>query len=274
MSTSIEWVQNPDGSKGETWNPVTGCTPCSIGCTNCYAARMAATRLKHHPRYAGLATIESGRARWTGEVRLNYDVLEQPLHWKKPRRIFVASMGDLFHGNVPYEFIERIYGIMRQAKQHIFQVLTKRPGVAAEFLLNYILPSPHYLNKADVPLIWPNVHLGVSVENQAAADERIPWLLQIPAAVRFISVEPYLSEIDLSDLHCGISWCIIGAESGPGARPMDENWVRRLIAQCKQYKIPVFYKQKIVKGKRVSIPVLDGRQYAEFPLITHKPNAK
>ena len=134
MPTKIEWARNPDGSKGETWPVVTGCTAVSEGCRNCYAARIAATRLKHHPRYEGLATIENGKARWTGEVRLNYDVLEQPLHWRKPRIIFVASMGDLFHENVSFEFIDLVFLTMTACNGlHTFQVLTKQPKRMLEY---------------------------------------------------------------------------------------------------------------------------------------------
>lgn len=142
--TNIEWVRNPDGSKGETWSVVTGCSPVSPGCRNCYAARMAATRLKHHPRYEGLAYIAApGLPCWTGEVRLNHDVLdryprrEQPLRWKKPRQIFVASMGDLFHENVPFRFVDKVMAVMALCPQHTFQLLTKRPVRMFEYFCDY-----------------------------------------------------------------------------------------------------------------------------------------
>lgn len=256
--TNIEWVRNPDGSKGETWPVVTGCTPVSGGCRNCYAARMAATRLKHHPRYEGLATIENGKARWTGKVRLNRDVLEQPLRWKKPRQVFVASMGDLFHSDVPWDFVWQVIEIIRQCPQHTFQILTKRPGMMEGFF------------RRVAANLWPlsNLWLGTSIENQAAADERIPLLLRTPAAVHYVSVEPCLSAVDLTPylpqvcavhncVHRGgrdclrprddqptcLDWVICGGESGPGARPMHPDWARSLRDQCQAAGVPFFFKQ-------------------------------
>ena len=254
MSTNIEWAD-------ETWPVVTGCTPVSEGCHNCYAARMAATRLKHHPRYEGLATIENGRAKWTGEVRLNPDVLEQPLHWRKPRMVFVASMGDWLHPSVPDLVTYRVLDTTQEAPQHTYQFLTKRadrlPIVTKRWLLGRGLHEPP-----------SNVWQGVSVENQAAADERIPWLLQTPAAVRFVSVEPMLGAINVTPWlrECGggsfpiglplhqpllprnwhqpaLSWVICGGESGPGARPMHPDWARSLRDQCQAAGVPFFFKQ-------------------------------
>ena len=252
--TKIQWSEY-------SWNPISGCSATSEGCRNCFAARMAATRLKHHPRYEGLAVIENGRARWTGEVRLN-DVLDQPLHWRKPRRVFVASMGDLFHPDVYPSFICGVWQVMRECPQHTFQILTKRPRRMLRLIKTYI--ADHELGIEPLP----NVHLGVSVENQAAADERIPLLLQTPAAVHYVSVEPYLSVVDLMPYlpcpHCdgngiinygymrghdcackgrnAITWVICGGESGPGARPMDPDWVRDLRDQCQVADVPFFFK--------------------------------
>lgn len=266
MSTNIERARNPDGSKGETWPVVTGCSHAgSPGCDFCYAARMAATRLKHHPRYAGLAVFENGRARWTGEVRLNHDVLEQPLRWRKPRMIFVASMGDWLHHDIPVSFIFHILDITRKTPQHIYQFLTKGadrlPVIVEDWMLNRGLHKPPQ-----------NIWLGVSVENQAAANKRIPLLLQTPAAVRFVSVEPMLGAISFDAIKdtpwyyaTDLDWVICGGESGPGARRMDENWVRDLRDQCQTAGVSFFYKQKAVNGRKVGMPVLDGRIWDETP---------
>lgn len=239
--TKIEWSD-------ETWPIVTGCTPCSIGCANCYAARMAATRLKHHPRYEGLATIENGKARWTGEVRLNHDVLEQPLRWRKPRRIFVASMGDLFHRDVDEDFLIDIFVRMGEAPQHTFQILTKRPVRMYEFI------SKSTWGMSPLSNVW----LGANIENQATADERTLWLLQTPAAVRFVSVEPMLGAVYLKPWlskpfiqiatedekwNRQLDWVICGGESGPGARPMHPDWARSLRDQCQAAGVPFFFKQ-------------------------------
>jgi protein gp37 len=270
--TKIQWTDM-------SWPVVTGCTPVSEGCRNCYAARMAATRLKHHPRYEGLAIIENGKAKWTGEVRLNHDVLEQPLHWRKPRMVFVASMGDLFHDDVPDAFISKVFRRMLITPRHTFQVLTKRPARMSEYIQSHI--TNRLFAVYGTRFEWPpaNIWLGTSVENQAAADERISLLLQTPAAVRFVSVEPMLSAVDLwpyldpdhyepiyhSKLNPTLSWVICGAESGPSARPMDEDWVRDLRDQCVAAGTPFFYKQAIRNGCRVHMPELDGQVWDQFP---------
>ena len=256
--TKIQWSEY-------SWNPISGCSPVSEGCRNCFAARMAATRLRDHPRYAGLATFSDGRARWTGEVRLNHDVLRQPLRWRKSRRVFIASMSDLFHEGVPTPFIADIWDIMAEAYQHTFQILTKRADRLPE-VFHYLAKWKNY----KTPL--PNVWLGVSVENQAAADERIPWLLQTPAAVWFVSVEPMLEAVNLhlSSMSADgyrmlsrwygpdgfdktgsqpeleqreLDWVICGGESGPGARPMHPDWARSLRDQCQAAGVPFFFKQ-------------------------------
>lgn len=272
-TTNIEWVRNPDGTKGESWPVVTGCSPISTGCRECYAARMAATRLKHHPRYKGLAVMQApGMPRWTGEVRLNHDVLEQPLRWKKPRMIFVASMGDLFHERVSDPFIWQVFNVMRRADWHTFQILTKRSKRMLQWF-NYIGPTVKQLLEWPLPNVW----LGVSAENQATANERIPILLQCPAAVRFVSCEPLLASIDLHGIHLGelrfhdvlrgeilepldrpgkavpmygapqsakkLNWVIVGGESGPGARPMMLDWAQNIVDQCQAANVPVFVKQ-------------------------------
>ncbi len=202
-----------DGSKIEwtdaTWNPVTGCSVVSPGCTNCYAMRLAGSRMKHHPSRKGLTDSSKAGPVWNGQVRFNEQWLDQPLRWKKPRRIFVCAHGDLFHENVPDEWIDRVFAVMALSPHHQFQVLTKRADRMRAYLafgagyrerLNAIgsavleLDDERVLLSHALPL--PNVWLGVSVEDQARAKERIPALLETPAAVRFVSAEPLLGPID------------------------------------------------------------------------------
>lgn len=246
--THIEWTDS-------TWNPITGCSVVSAGCKHCYAMRLAGTRLRHHPSRAGLTRETSAGPVWTGEVRLNEDWLDQPLHWKKPRRIFVCAHGDLFHEAVPDEWIDRMFAVMALARQHTFQVLTKRPGRAREWMLNGRSKDValwHWKVGPDSPRTWPlgNVWLGVSVEDQATADERIPLLLQTPAAVRFVSAEPLLGPIGLArhfphvhGMRNDRFWVIAGGESGPNARPSHPDWFRSLRDQCQAASVPFFFKQ-------------------------------
>jgi protein gp37 len=263
--TSIEWTD-------ASWNPIVGCTEISPGCANCYAARLAATRLRNTPQYKGLATIHNpGEARWTGEVRnifgLDHKVLEEPLHWRKPRRIFVCDMGDLFHEDVQDEWLHSVFWTILSCPRHTFQILTKRADRMKEFMTKY-----YTAKESGLPKPLPNVWLGVSVENQHFADERIPLLLATPAAVRWISAEPLLGPVDLDSerrdgLHAlgcgvpdhkclpmcrGIDWVVCGGESGPGhagacgntgARPMHPDWARSLRDQCQAAGVPFFFKQ-------------------------------
>ena len=270
-----------DGSKIEwtdaTWNPITGCSVVSAGCKHCYAMRLAGTRLRDHPSRAGLTRETSAGPVWTGKVRLNEAWLDQPLRWKKPRRIFVCAHGDLFHEAVPDEWIDRVFAVMALAPQHVFQVLTKRPKRMREWFAGGARPNIGVYNAA-VDLLkheggtvewtrmprdmartrssggawWPlpNVWLGVSVENQATADERIPLLLKTPAAVRFISYEPALGPLGLAILFPHVYgmrndrfWVIAGGESGPGARPSHPDWFRSLRDQCQAANVPYFFKQ-------------------------------
>jgi protein gp37 len=243
--TSIEWTD-------ASWNPVVGCTEISPGCANCYAARLAATRLRNVPSYAGLAAIgnltviETDASvkkppRWTGDVRFLPERIEEPLHWRKPRRIFVCDMGDLFHEAVTDFQLDQIWYVMLKAERHTFQVLTKRPGRMRNFIRDwrYTCGSRNFL---------PNVWLGVSVENQHFADERIPILLDTPAAVRWLSCEPLLGQVialpkALPTRTPEIDWIVAGGESGPCARPMHPAWARSLRDQCQAAGVPFFFKQ-------------------------------
>ena len=213
--TKIEWTD-------ATWNPITGCNVVSPGCTNCYAMKLAGRRLRHHPSRAGLTEASKSGPVWNGKVRLNADWLDQPLRWAKPRRVFVCAHGDLFHESVPDEWIDGVFAVMALAPQHQFQVLTKRPARMREYmasidnndggrlhgfrhaLVEGMAQKIHHERTSEDPSLWLAVHLplsniwlGVSVEDQERADERIPPLLETPAAVRFISAEPMLGPIDL-----------------------------------------------------------------------------
>lgn len=283
--TGIEWSD-------ATWNPVTGCAKVSQGCKHCYAEREWSRMTKLVPAYAG---------RDFTDVRTHDDRLDQPLRWRKPRMIFVNSMSDLFHDDVPFEFIDRVFAVMALAGQHVFQVLTKRPARMREYLLqrsesmlasDWPASSPLAVaariiskergdalpNNAPLHIAgnWPlnNVWLGVSVEDQAAADERIPLLLDTPAAVRWISAEPLLGPVRLSGLFglitddedvrinalegtfitsryqedetplgAKLDWVVVGGESGPKARPMHPSWARSLRDQCAEAGVPFLFKQ-------------------------------
>jgi protein gp37 len=281
-NSTIEWTDT-------TWNPVSGCDKVSPGCAHCYAETMAA-RLKA----MALKDISDGKdpgrkrhyidaiddkGRWSGKMTPVPESLADPLHWKKPRRVFVNSMSDLFHDDVPDEFIDRVFAVMYQAQWHTFQVLTKRAERMAAYFADkgkrataigtaaYHLAAQQSPEKAailtngdfvdDVFHGWPipNVWLGVSAEDQQRADERIPWLLKTPAAVRFVSAEPLLGPIDLKDwpkdedehgdpfLVAKLDWVIVGGESGHGARPCSLDWIRSIVGQCSAAGVPCFVKQ-------------------------------
>jgi protein gp37 len=232
QASTIEWTE-------ATWNPVTGCTKISPGCKFCYAERMA-NRLQ-----------AMGQTRYRNAFRLTLqpDALDTPLRWKKPRVIFVNSMSDLFHKDVPFEYIKRCFDVMKRASQHTFQVLTKRPERVAEL-------------GQDLP--WPaNLWMGTSVEN-ADYLGRIDSLRDVPAKVRFLSVEPLLGPIPRLPLK-GIHWVIVGGESGPGARPMKAAWVRHLRDQCLAAEVPFFFKQWGGTNKKRAGRLLDGRLWDQMP---------
>lgn len=265
MGSAIEWTE-------ETWNPVVGCTRVSRGCDHCYAVKHTRRLAGKLPVYQGL--VNPGKKHFNGTVRTLPERLEQPLRWRKPRRVFVNSMSDLFHPDVSFEFIDRVWAVMALARDHTFQILTKRPGRMAEysndrrerFQLRGFGPGVHPVQREiefwidrrptyEDAGLWrwplPNVWLGTSVEDQAAADERIPHLLRTPAAVRFLSCEPLLGHVDLwralpSDLpYDGITvdWVIVGGESGPQSRPCDVEWIRGIVRDCQATGVPTFVKQ-------------------------------
>jgi protein gp37 len=297
--SNIEWTD-------ATWNPVVGCSRVSAGCDHCYAVGMT-RRLEGMSKAGGFGltghraenyrglTIELPQAavdrgcgvngrHFNGEVRCVEEALEIPLRWKRPQRIFVNSMSDLFHPKVPFEFIDKVFAVMALSEQHTFQVLTKRPERMADYFAHcharivraidlLISNTPRSRRTPDrwmslgVPVAkkerWPlpNVWLGTSCENQAAADERIPHLLECPAAVRFLSCEPLLGPIDLYNyrrdwlrplrsmfserppIQPGIDWVIVGGESGTQARPCDIQWIRSIVLDCANSSVACFVKQ-------------------------------
>jgi len=333
--STIEWTD-------ATWNPVRGCSRVSEGCRNCYAERVAARFAGPGQPYEGLVrrpSTANGQTepRWNGEVRFVPGRLADPLRWKKPRRVFVNSMSDLFHERLSDQEIAAVFAVMAAADHHTFQVLTKRPERMRQWFgwletsadigrwhgaraaLSYaaqVIGSAHGVKVPAPPAIYgvlwplPNVWLGVSVEDQTTADERIPLLLDTPAAVRFVSYEPALGPVCLSDLHDGsggvimplvglhwvptgqgmklsggkgprLDWIIAGSESGPGARPAELGWFRSVRDRCAAAGVPFFFKQWVgergltpnhlgvhhdgTPGRKVSLPILDGRQHVEWP---------
>jgi protein gp37 len=241
--TTIEWTDS-------TWNPVAGCSVLSPGCTNCYAMRMAA-RLDAMgvPKYAGLTRKSGGSAKWTGKIRLDDRSLSAPFSWKSPRMVFVNSMSDLFHQNVPIEFIEKVWNTMAETPRHTYQILTKRPDRMAE--LTARLPK------------LSNVWLGTSVESKDYLF-RLDELRLANAYIRFISFEPLISSVGTPNL-ASIDWAIVGGESGPKARPIDPDWVEEIYGSCRQYSTAFFFKQWGGKRKHKTGRLLHGRTYDEFP---------
>ena len=318
QNTKIEWCD-------ATVNPVRGCRRKSTGCQ-----RLAATRLRHLDKYEGLATMTPNGPRWSGSVQLDIDVMKKVLTWRKSKRIFVCDMSDLFYEEVPDEFIERVFAVMAVAQQHQFLLLTKRPDRMKKWFES---APPIYERRADSVAWWaeamglciwdsrgnkqhlynrhiekkklehrkvfpgwplPNVWLGTSTENQETANERIPELLDTPAAIRYISYEPALERVELlpwwlsihlidldGTVHMpkehgiaaiggqwrhGLDWVIAGAESGPGHRPCQIEWIDSMKSQCEMAGVSFFFKQFMENGKKVSLPYLSGRQWAEMPV--------
>ena len=230
--STIEWTE-------ATWNPVTGCSKVSAGCLHCYAERMAA-RLQA----MGQKNYQNGFA-----VTCHPQMLDMPKRWKKPRLIFVNSMGDLFHEQVPLEFVQQCFAVISDTPQHTYQLLTKRSERLAEF--------------ADA-LDWSmNLWMGVTVESQAEV-KRIADLRRVPAAIRFLSIEPLLGPIEELDLS-GIHWVIVGGESGPKARPMKEEWVMAIRDRCLQEDVPFFFKQWGGVRKKATGRMLAGRTWDAMP---------
>lgn len=266
-TTSIEWTStiNRDGTviKGKTWNPLRGCSRISEGCRNCYAERQAARFSQPGAPFAGV--IAGGK--WNGRVELVESKLDEPLRWRKPSLVFVNSMSDLFHERVDYEWITRIFEVIERCPQHTFQILTKRAEGMRLCMMEW--------RRGRAPL--SNCWLGVSVEDQKSADERIPYLLATPAAVRFLSVEPLLGPVSFrwakwddgsphprrakqlppvkryGKIMAGywnhldglrmLDWVIVGGESGPDARPCQLEWIRSIIQQCAEAGVPCYVKQ-------------------------------
>ncbi|WP_334543978.1 DUF5131 family protein [Rhizobium leguminosarum] len=235
--TSIEWTD-------ATWNPVSGCTIMSAGCTNCYAMRMAA-RLEAMglEKYRGLTRKTGGRAKWTGDIRLDETALNIPTTWSKSRNVFVNSMSDLFHPSVPTGFVGRVWDVMARTERHTYQILTKRPDRMNEVLRN------------GFPVL-PNVWLGTSVEDDRVL-HRLDELREIPAAVRFVSFEPLIGSVSQGSLK-GIHWAIVGGESGPHARPLDPSWVDEIFNMCSDADAAFFFKQWGGKNKKAT-----GRTYRQ-----------
>src|ERR1700744_1156859 len=311
--TAISWTD-------ATWSPIRGCSRVSAGCQNCYAEVIASRFSGPGQPFEGFAKIGTATGRWTGRVELVPKNLTDPLRWRAPRRIFLTSMSDVFHEKLTNEEIAALFAVMASAPRHTFQVLTKRAARMREWFdwASDLTPSVLYsyaehaiqtdddrgrmLGFLRLREAWPlpNVWLGVSVENQAAADERIPELLATPAAVRFLSCEPLLGQVHLHSGWTGgsyvhpdpltgkrIDWVIAGCESGRHARPCDLEWLRSLRDQCAASGVPFFCKQaeeqlshstscavhpisvgagsKRKNGAVIELPYLDGVQHANFP---------
>lgn len=237
-NTTIEWTDT-------TWNPVTGCTKISAGCDNCYAERFS-ERFRGTPGHA----FERGF-----DLMLRPERVDQPLYWRKPRMVFVNSMSDLFHKEIPEAYISRVCDTMEQAKWHTFQILTKRSSLMRNFL------KRRYGEGCGPTHIW----FGVSVEDGGKLS-RIRHLQEAPAGVRFLSIEPLVGRIGKLDL-TGIDWVIVGGESGPRARPMNADWVREIRDQCVDSSVAFFFKQWGGFRPKSGGRDLDGAQWSQFPIV-------
>ena len=257
--TQIEWAD-------ATWNPITGCNQVSPGCRECYAMILAGGRLKSHSSRSGLTVETATGPKWNGVLKFNSDWLTMPFSWKKPRRIFVCAHSDLFHENVPADWINRILDIMACCPWHQFLVLTKRAQRMQAYMRHRMPGLRGFL---------PNLWLGVSVETQKYANERIPLLLDTPAAVRWISAEPLLEEITVFSMDgpvdvpdgckSSLHWMVCGGESGRRARPMHPLWARFLRDQCEAAGVPFYFKQWGGTTAKSGGRLLDGREHSAFP---------
>lgn len=238
LNSAIEWTD-------ATWNPVTGCTKVSPGCAHCYAETITLRFKRGGPFLPGKTTI-----------KLHPDRLRLPLTWKSPRIIFVNSMSDLFHEEVPLRFIKDIFDVMGEAERHTFQVLTKRH---------------ERLRDLSNELNWPpNVWVGVSVENQYWADRRVPALLDVPAYIRFLSVEPLLKLVDLRSYLKELQWVIVGGESGAKARPLRAEWVRQIRDDCLDADVRFFFKQWGGRTSKAGGRSIDGQEWDQRPTLQHE----
>jgi protein gp37 len=249
--SEIEWTD-------ATWNPISGCVMISPGCTNCYAMRMAARlQAMEHPAYVDTTRKSGRRAVWTGKLHLIEKALHIPLSWRKPRKIFVNSMSDLFQDGIPASFVARVWQVMEQAHWHTYQILTKRPDNMCAMLRDLRLD------------VLPNVWLGTSVES-SSFKSRIDDLRRVPARVRFISFEPLIGRIGRANL-AGIHWAIVGGESGPNARPMELEWIEEIRAQCRDQHVAFFFKQWGGTNKKASGRSYRGRTWDSFPRTDTRP---
>jgi len=252
--SKIEWTES-------TWNPVVGCTKVSAGCQNCYAEKMAyrlacmGQEKYQEVLHQRTRLVDEDAGHWNGKTICDEPTLQKPLHWKKPRRIFVCSMGDLFHETVPFEFIEKVMAVIAVCPQHTFQVLTKRP----ERMRKFIRPIIDHL---------PNVWLGVTIESPNYW-RRAKLLQKIPTAVKFLSLEPLITDLGDLDLR-DIEWVIVGCESGPKQRECKIEWVQSIADQCKQAGVPVFIKQLNINNKAVK----DINQFPEDLRFREYPKAR
>ncbi|WP_033872494.1 DUF5131 family protein [Pseudomonas aeruginosa] len=251
--TQIEWTDS-------TWNPVAGCSIISSGCKNCYAMEMA-RRLESMgvEKYSGLTRLKGKRTVWNGKITEDHDALSIPYRWRKPRKIFVNSMSDLFHEKVSDDFILKVWNVMRETPHHNYQILTKRPERMADMLTKYIRE------------VLPNVWLGTSIEEQETA-QRVFHLKKTPAQIRFISFEPLIGSVGEIDLS-GIDWAIVGGESGSFARPIKEEWIDEIHEQCIEYGTAFFFKQwgtwgkdNIRRSKKANGREYRGRTWDEMPV--------
>ena len=258
--TKIEWTDS-------VWNPVRGCSMVSRGCERCYAMKQAHRFSGRGAPYEGLTELGPNGPRWAGKIRLVPELLDRPLHWKKPRRIFVNSMSDLFHEDVPEDFIFQCYQQMGAAFWHTYQILTKRPQRALE-ILPRISERLHAEGRTRLEY-WKHVWLGVSCEDQKTADERLMILRDIPNAMPWVSYEPALAGVDFSVHLDFLRWIVCGGESGPSARPFNIQWARDVIQQCRSTGTKVFFKQAgsnaVLDNKRIRLMDRKGGDWSEWP---------